>query len=359
MELEKRAFELEYRKPINEASLRDDIISYLGEYRFKVPVYDYEFFYSEGIDGNFSLRDKYDGDSMTDKAIRAIRKNEDSNRSARRETAELLGLQSLERQLDHAEDGDLVVWASPPGPKKEDCGDYGFVYIGSVKQSSENEKKISMTAVRIESPSFDQFNFYLSLASGVETTFQEDIDFLSNPFVFKSSFSNAKNVLFDVFNVEHNSEAQQYFLETIEVLSPLINELVRLTQEGASYEERKKALNTLENLASSMNMSQGVRFEENLHNLRALSYFEAIKRFGYEPEKVAGSCGASNQSNNNILSNNIFNSLGDINSIIKKEDDDMFECPKCHQLSKPPVHDECPKCHYTKQQALEDKVLVC
>lgn len=356
---ENTAFNLEYKRPVNENSLRDDIVSYLGEYRFKVPTYEYELFYSQGEDGVFALRDRYDGDSMTNKAERAITRKEDSWKQSRRERAELSGLQTLDSQLEQANDGDLVIWASPPGLKEEYYGDYGFIYVGTIMKMGNFEKRLSMTAFRIEDdPSIEKFNFYLTLMSGLQTNFKLDTDFLSNPIVIKSPLIGAKKSLFDVFNFEANSNIQQKFLETIETLSPFINDLIRLTHEGATIDERKQALNVLENLTAGMYKSINNDFSGIKSVIQTLDTSAAKIRFGHKPEIVAGSCGASGSSNN-ILSNNIFNSIGDINSIFKTEDDDMFECPKCHQLSKPPVGDSCPKCRYTRQQAMKDGQLVC
>ncbi|MFH1827178.1 MAG: hypothetical protein ABH812_01940 [bacterium] len=348
----REAFDIEYKRPVNENALHDDIVSYLGEYRFKVPTYDYEIYYSVNLNGAVSLRDKYDGDTMTDKAKRAIKKNEEKGRSSKRERAELLGLQVLEQQLEDSVEGDVVLWTSPPGPKEEGYGDYGYVYIGSVECLSE-EKKISMTAVRIEEPTLEQFSFYMSLASGVEMNFQNDTDFLSNPIIIKSPLADAKKILFDVFNFKPKSEIQQRFLNTIRALSPLINALIRLTQEGASYEERRGALNVLENLTADLSTPLKVNFDQRLNDLKALSFYEAARRYGYEPKRVAGSCGSSGTTNSSdILSNNIFNSIGDVSSILdnNNEKDDMFECPSCHQLSKPPVGNCCPKCNITFEE---------
>jgi hypothetical protein len=56
-------FSVEYDQKVTNQELYDDIVSYLGEYRFAVQKYDYELEYSNG-----ALRDSRRGESMSVKA---------------------------------------------------------------------------------------------------------------------------------------------------------------------------------------------------------------------------------------------------------------------------------------------------
>jgi len=329
MQIEKIAFSPEYRKSVHKDLLRDDIVSYLGEYRFKVKTYDYEILYSLGKDKTYALRDKYEEDTMTNKAKRAIIKNEDNGRSTRRETAELLGLISLESQIEYADDGDSILWVSPPGPKNEGYGDYGFIYIGSVERLLAHGKKILMTAVRIDNPTKDKLNFYLSLATGKQINFHDEVDFLKNPFVIKSSLSGTKELLFDLFNIKQGEYIQNKFIEAIDILSPFIDKFVDLTQRGAPIKDKKEVLNVLENLASEIYESTNYKCGQNVRILQSLNFSEAVRFFSYEPLKVAGSCGSSGGSTS-IFSNNIFNSGQSlIESVLNNDHYEDYECPHC------------------------------
>lgn len=332
MSVENRAFELEYKKPINTDALRDDVMSYLGEYRFKLPTYDYNFFYSRGPDGLFALRDKYDGDSMKDKAVRAIIRNEKNNKPTNREQAELKGLLTLERQLATTNNGDMVLWVSPPGSKEEGYGNYGFVYIGSIHENSEDEKRIDMTAIRINNPSLNQFNSYLSFITDSKKYFQKDTEFLESPFVLNYPSELAIKTLLEMFKIEKDPEIHKKFTNSMEALSPVIESLISSLQNEDSIEVKQRIFNTLENLATKMYRSRGREYGAIIDNLDSSGAAIAIIKFGnVKPETVAGSCGASGSSND-ILSNNIFNSSQSaLKDILSNDHYDDYECPHCHK----------------------------
>lgn len=333
MTVENRAFELEYKKPINTDSLRDDIISYLGEYRFRLPSYDYSFFYSRGRDGLFALRDKYDGDSMKDKAVRAIKRNEKNNRPTNREEAELKGLQSLEQQINEANHENMVLWISPPGPKEEGYGNYGFVYIGTINERSEGEKEVKMTAIRIENPNIKQFNSYLSFIIDSKKLFQKDTEFLASPFVLNYSSEFAIKTLLEMFRMEKDPEIHERFSASIQSLTPVIDELIDSIQNESLPETQRGILNTLENLASKLYKARvGDRiFYTTIDRIESMGVAHAIRNYNFKPETVAGSCGASGRSND-ILSNNIFNSgQSTLKDVLNNDHYDDYECPHCHK----------------------------
>lgn len=342
------AFRIEYNKNTPDQVVYDDVVSYLGEYRFSLPKYSYNLKFSEG-----KLRDPNRNDSMEELSQRAIDIKMKEERSFVREKAELRGSQRLNEQLRYAKTGSTIIWASPPGPKDDGYGDYGFVYFGKVDCNNLEEKNIKMTAMRVENPSIVQFNRTIQIFGDEKANYNTAEEFLANPYVFHQDLKEgyADAILEKVFSFKPNENEQETFRQIIKKMFPLIWDFI----ESRSL----RGLYSLENYALELKKDYE-RFERE-GNVEITDFSlpkgirDIIGSYDHEPPRVAGSCGSTG--NNSIKSSNIFNSLSSLNSLSESE---WFTCPKCNYKADGPIGNECPGCGLTKEAyAEESREMVC
>lgn len=336
------AFRIEYGNGIPEQVIFDDVVSYLGEYRFSLPKYSYTLKFSDG-----KLRDPHRNDSMEELSQRAIDRKVKEGKSFVREKAELRGFQSLNDELQCAKIGSTIIWASPPGPKEDGYGDYGFVYFGKVETNNLEEKNIKMTAMRVERPNAEQFNRALRMLGGKKEHATAE-EFLANPNILaedlKEGYVDA--ILKTVFNFKPNEEEQEKFNRIIKRMFPLIWELAK-----NSY-RTKQDLYALENCALKL------KRDHDFFDRKAPSRLEDLASvYRDEPPKVAGSCGSTGSSNG-IKSSNIFNSLSSLNSLLS-ENAEWFICPECNYKADGPVGNKCPGCGITKEEFAKSGQEIC
>jgi hypothetical protein len=342
-EISRSDFRLEYKGNVSDQALIDDITSYLGEYRFNLPKFSYTLKFSNG-----RLRDPHRGDPMQDLTQRSIDKKVSEGNRTSRERAEKRGIMSLDHQLISAKNEDTIVWASPPGPKEEGYGDYGFVFIGQVKEHDTLEKTIQMTAIRVESPTIGQFNRAIYLLTDEKTDYQTDEEFLANPKVLNKHLEEGyvDALLGRSFSFKPNQEEQEKFEMIMRQMSPLISDFIRSVKNPwKSKEEKIKELYALENYALKLkeDYARPERRRDNfMINYNSKPTLAGITgEYGHEPPKVAGSCPTS--SNSNILSkSSVLNSLFD--------EQEWFHCPKCGYQATGPIGDTCPECKITKEE---------
>lgn len=339
------AFGLEYESYIKDAELRDDIISYLAEYRFQLPTYEYTLHFSEDRSGAKHIRDKYRGEPMRVKAQRSIEERKARGLPTHREESELQGMIRLEDQLRFAQDGDKIYWASPPGPEEEGYGEYGFLYEGAVRVEENGKLELAMVAIRLEHPTNEQYNHALSLLTGRTIQFNHADSFLEQPFVTKGDRSiDAKKVLKELFFFEDLEGKRQEFYKLIEKLGPTIDEVIHVLKTGTK-EEKLKAFYTLENYAlylkdrpSAGNSGQIIYQESDRTSPRLV---DLTGVFGYEPPQASGSCGSTK--NNLFGSNNIFNNFEFLKKALFGEDEST--CQHCQEDSSD-NHYHCNKCNH-------------
>ena len=339
------AFRIEYKKNIPDQVVFDDVVSYLGEYRFSLPKYSYNLKFSDG-----KLRDPYRHDSMEELSQRAIALKRQEGKSFVREQAELRGFQSLNDQLKLAKTGCTIIWVSPPGPKEDGYGDYGFVYFGKVQDNNHEEKNIKMTAMRVEKPCIGQFNRVIQMFGDEKAEYKVAEAFLANPYVIDEDLKEgyADAILRKVFDFKPNEKEQEKFRQIIKKMFPLIWDF---TQSSRNL----KGLYALENYALALKKDYE-RFEREgifeVVDLRAPKVIkDIIGNYGHEPPKVAGSCGSTGNSSS-IRSSNIFNALSSLNSLSESE---WFTCPKCGFEADGPIGgDTCPGCGLTKEAYAEE-----
>ena len=334
------AFKHEFYEGATRKQITDDVVSYLGEYRFQVP----EFNYTMGLK-NGRLTDPNSGEQMILKAKKAIDTRRIEGLNTSREEAEFEGLLNIEKQL--REKSGTLVWFSPPGNEKDGYGPYGFGYTGRVKGDV-----VEMTAIRVENPQIGDFNRASQALWGKR--YERAEDFLSSPQVIDIEPNRVKDFIHGNFEIKDN-KGKEIFRRALRRLDGVINEYVHIVKRGTS-EQKRKALYALENitlevkknLESSLDTNV-IYFSDYMHpNLAAAM---ATKKYTSEPPKVLGSCGTTGRvESNDIFSNlNLFkDSARSILNNNSKDETEWFTCPKCSYKADGPIGNTCPGCGLTK-----------
>jgi hypothetical protein len=343
------AFSIEYKTNIPEKVLYDDIVSYLGEYRFNLQKYSYNLTFKDG-----KLRDPHRNDAMEDLAQRAIEKKACLGRPSEREKAEREGFRNLDAQLKQAEDKDTLIWASPPGPKEEGYGDYGFIFVGKVDNLNFSEKKINMIAIRVENPTLSQFNRAVCFLTGEKVERKAPEDFLRNPKIVKEDLKEGyvDAILGMSFDFKPKKDEKEKFIKIIQRINPLIKDFASIMRTGSDG-EKIKALNAIENYCLKIKED----YEDNRQTNFAVKEIDLrlggiIKDYGYKPPTVKGSCGSSSSTSN--LFNKLTQSISSLG-----ENQEWFVCPKCSYKADGPVGNTCPKCGLTKEEYAEETGITC
>ncbi|HLL61256.1 MAG TPA: hypothetical protein VK338_06055 [Candidatus Nitrosocosmicus sp.] len=355
------AFRQEYDRDVPPESLRKDIESYLGEYRFQLQTYDYELEFSfDPLSNEFALRDVDKKEPLKEMAKKAIKRREEEWKSTTREIAEYQGILSLEEQIASASDGGTIIWGSPPGAKEDGYGDYGFVYIGRIQTNPDSHgKKIRMQAVRVENPSMHQYKRGLTKLSGRLFPFESSEQFLATPIISENVVSNPEQILKDEFNFAVDPQKEMIFRKVIRTLTPRINEFISLVKQGYPKQDLLRMFNAIEDYALDLRTyyEETEKGDTNIIFLRRpdnlQTFDQMLQRYDYEPPEVLGSCGSSGNSSN------IFDGFSSLKSILGYSERSDFICPKCNKSSKPPVGDSCPKCGFTKKEAAKKGMKVC
>jgi hypothetical protein len=351
-----KAFNLEYLpQNLSDKSLRQDIVSYLGEYRFKIPKFNYGLSLVCDETGGQRICDPNEKEPMVTKAYRSIQERRMRGDPTHREEHELLGLMRLESQLRNANDEAIIIWASPPGPKEEGYGDYGFIYKGKIEGSLGN-KKISMTAVRVENPTINQFNRTLSKIVNRGININSADDFLSSPIVSERNISEEEfdAVLRQEFSFEEKEEEQERFSEIIKFVEPLIERLIFSIKYGTKNEKTRNFY-ALENYVISLREGQSSKNAKREY--AAPDIDRIVNVYGaYQPPVAKGSCGSTGGS----VSNMLFGSMSEMTRAGGLLDSrEPFTCPKCSYTTHKPVGNQCPGCGLTKEQYAEESGMAC
>jgi len=326
-----------YEPPTVSQQIVDDVTSYLGEYRFEVPEFEYRLGIEKG-----RIVDPNTGDLMTSKAAKAIEIRRKDGLKTSREEAELEGLIKIEDQLKDNPFGS-VIWFSPPGPPDEGYGQYGFGYVGKRKGNL-----LEMTAIRLEVPEMIDFN-RATRALWEEEGYQSPEELLSSPKVLNIDAAGVREFIHGVFEIKE-SDGNDIFRRALEKMRGVIVAFAGIQDR----EERQKALYVLENLAIELK-ARYQRGEDNIaymaeyrsYNLVA---FMAREDYTTRPPVVAGSCGASGR----VESNDIFKNIGLFGNSLSISNEEWFTCPKCHYKADGPVGDTCPGCGLTKEAYVEE-----
>lgn len=283
------SFRVEYKPDVTDPEMHDDIVSYLGEFRFRLQKYDYNLTLYQQENG-WRLGDSYQGEPMTTKAHRAMMERVLWGESTHREEAEFAGLTFLEQQLEESHIGDSIIWFSPPGSKSQGYGEYGFGFGGRVVGENEDKKSIRMTANRFERPTLEQFNEAFRHLVGPGFNGQNADDFLRMPVVIKGGLSDEfiELVFANSFGFTYDPNERARFDRVIrERISPLINEYMS-SQKDMSISDRIKSIHAMENIVAEAR--RGHSDSIILFERQTLTLAEARVQYGQVPEKVEGSC---------------------------------------------------------------------
>lgn len=354
-------FRFEYESNASDKALFDDVVYYLGEYRFRLHKTPYELKYSEG-----KLKDRHTGNTMQDVTKRELNNKIAAGNNYSRELGENKGIISLDRQLSLAKEGDAIVWASPPGPKEEGYGDYGLFFIGHIKADNVSEKTIQMTALRVKHPTIEQFNQAMHLLTGEKTGYKTPEEFLANPKVLSEHLEEGyvDEILGMSFSFKPNPQEQAKFRLIIQKMSPLISDFIQSAKNPwKTKAEKIKELYSLENYALKLkkDYEQLLTSRENV-----VIDFKPIPRlpdivgeYGYKPPQAAGSCPAINnkKNKNSLTGSNIFSKGLFLDNLLGNQE--RFNCPKCGYQADGPVGDTCPGCKLTKQEYAQETGIIC
>lgn len=335
-----KAFPLEYKDNLySKTSIQEDIVSYLGEYRFEIPKYEYSLFYSRNDTDRISVFAK-DGESMTAKSRRAIAERKQREDPTHREENETVGLQIFEQQLLRAKDGDTLFWASPPGPEEEGYGNYGFVYSGKI-----HEGTIRMAALRVENPTIEQYNRAMSILTGSRFNFVHADDFLRSPHIVSASIPDSyiEHILKQEFFYVPDEQKQKEFESIIRVLEPLIDRAVFAIQNG-SKEGKLTTFYALENYAIELRdhhrettLKEGVQYL-----IESTDLDHIISSRSYQPPMARGSCGSTEQSNMLFSGDSVVSNVLTTDKYGSRE----FNCPKCNKKNIRPMNELLEKCQH-------------
>lgn len=342
-----QAFRPEFYQEAGAQQIKDDVKSFLGEYRFEVPDHPYSMGFSEE-----KLVDPNTRESMSSKAQKAIELKKAQNLSSVREEAELEGFFSLESQLREAQTG-TIVWFSPPGAKEDGYGDYGFAYTGKKEGDI-----VKMNAIRLESPSITDFNIIAGAMWGQQEEMGAEY-FLKTPMVLDIPEDKAWEFIQGVFEIKPK-EDKVIFEESMVEMGPLIDEASVVLRYGTD-EEKRLAIAVLENRSIELKSRFSNKGNEKtiyLSDFKPLKLDDAlnIPRYISPPPLVAGSCGMSGKIEG---SNFLGKMLSSPNSLTNKENQEWFSCPKCAYKADGPVGNRCPGCGLTKEQFAKEGGEAC
>lgn len=325
------AFDLEYRPEINRQSIKDDLKSYLGEYRFQLPRYSYNLSIL-----NNELCNPETSESMADASLRSIDKKRFQGQSVTREKAEYEGFKKISEQLMTANTGDVIIWASPPGPKEEGYGDYGFLFIGEIDKTQE---RVSMEALRLESPTIDQYVKAVSEITGEGVGYKVPEEFLKNPRIVSSpDFSKIETLVRNNFHFIEDKEKKVEFENIMNKADHLVEQVIDVIQNGTE-EEKIKALFTFENYVIELKKREkqgNVIYSDERRDLESLSRY-----YSHTPPPVKGSCGSTETKSANIIGTNISSFLED-----DKYGSRTFNCPKCGAVNIRPFGELLSACQH-------------
>jgi hypothetical protein len=293
------AFNLEYEKEVDAGDVRKDIETYLLEYRLRVQEVSYKYIYGRGEQGEGRREMRSDGSR---KSLVEMSQNTIADRMLRglpthREYGERDGAESINLQMENAQDGDVLLWASPPGPKNEGYGKYGFLFVGVVKEDPtlpQDELAVHMKAIRLEDPSLAQYNQAWAILTGESEQFTHEDIFLSSPTLRQLAPDVIGRTLREQFDFSVDQRTQRISEQVLKDADKLIDHLVQVIQHGTD-QEKITAFRAVENYTLYRQAYYEKDGIEQKRYQETRSAGDLATSFGgYAPPAVEGSCGASN-----------------------------------------------------------------
>jgi len=131
---------------LNPEAVWDDLAHFFAEFSCNVPIVSYHYVQTDEqtliVPG---LETRGDVLNMVKQGVR-----EESIRSQ----MEYVGFSRFREQIIKTREPSFALWCSPPGPKEENYGDYGFLYGALIPRWQNEPRRVSMFALRI--PNFDE-----------------------------------------------------------------------------------------------------------------------------------------------------------------------------------------------------------
>lgn len=353
LERQPQAFRLEYKESTPAQRLREDIRSYLGEYRFKIPKHKFNLVYRRG------LRDPITGELMSDITKKAVEDRIWSGLSPHRELSDVKAALSLDQQLESARDGIYTIFSAspPPYPAEPGYGTHGFINYGRVVKSNDRILVGPITAARIEWMNISGSNNFLSRVKGQRVDFPTVDDVLAYPVVVAQNFSEDQidKLLGEIFHFDEDPTIKLRAERALIKLGPWIDRFIVAVKIGAP-ELTRKLFNVIENLSIKyMNEDPGVVSIDDYRSPR-----EIIRIHGEQAIQIPGSCPPYTE--DNIRSSNIFGSrFKSLNSALGEPK--WFVCPNCGYEADGPIGNMCPKekggCGITKEEFAKNGGKAC
>jgi hypothetical protein len=348
-------FSVEYSKKIDEQSLYNDIVSYLGEYRFSLGRFDYPLRFVQDDSGT-RIIDPVSGESMQAKTKRAIWEKRIRGESSTREEADDEGIGNLTTSIATAKTGDAIWIGSLPGRPEDGFGKYAFIYLGKVLRTIQTqkgvEKEIAMSAIRVENPTLESFNQAYADLAGQSLNATSPESFLRNPVVVSGKTKEQlEREIRGKFTVNGGEDEKEWFNGAIADLKPAIADFMYLVRHGGTQEEKLEAFYTIEKHADYLKKLKKLGGIRNIREQPRLIELQAVYK-NVKLENHAGSCPITNQSGNVFES-----SYGSLNKALFSESKDnkkWFHCPQCGYEAHGPVGNTCPACGLTKEDYAED-----
>jgi hypothetical protein len=350
-------FNPDFVHKLRENTIKDNLLSYAGEYRLGVK-YD-EYFYHEEKD--FTTGESYFSSNepgpIRDIYRRAIKDRESKRFSVRREVAECLGFEKLEKELLSAPVETMAIWVSPPGRKEDGYGDYSFTFVAQVIDG-EGGRRVRMVPYR-NNKTLEEHNSYLSYITGKDVSLKTDVEALSSPFFIQPTESiNTPEDLLKVIGEQEMVDVN-WKKELEEKAWPFLQAFLYLVRTNAPDKELIKVRNAFENFAIAFGKDRNIQTIE-MHDHQEIKINENFgfgyqmqidKWGGYEPPKAAGSCGLAGDmmtSGQNLTTPMEYQQrLG----ILQQDQygERNFECPTCKKENIRPYNTLLPSCQHCKK----------
>ncbi len=358
-DVDHNAFALEYAPNKAESALYKDIESYLGEYRFNIPKYEYRLNFTTDSNDQRQLRDNEEGLSMAQICQNSIDRKLILGKNIQREKAELTGIEKIDHILTTSSQGETLVWLSPPGSKEDGYGDYGFCFVGEVQDSHTNsgDKSLSMTAIRVEKPSLDQYNRFINILQSSDTPVQSPEQLLANPTMLRGvTKAHIYSLMPEIFNFKIDNKKEAKFRESMNRLQPYIMEFINMVKSGVPRAELRRAFNAIEVYSEQLRNGYSTSFDTEINNTyqtRTMSFNQLLLMYGdKKATPVAGSCGSNGKTSN------VFNKYSSLSSIMQdalnKRDYNFEKEGKCLVCGSDPTKlGPCDICQHCDDQIRE------
>lgn len=328
-----------------EQEITDNLVRYLGEYRLGVKFDEYYYRTETDEQTGEKYFVSYERGPIRDVYRKAIFAREAEGLSSRREVAECLGFEKLEKSLIDAPTGTMALWVSPPGKNEDGYGGYSFTFLSQVVEE-EGEKRVRMIPYRNEK-SIEEHNSYLSKLTGEKVELTNDSQFLSTPFVISAhrTLQTPEDIL-QVIGENEKFDAE-WSEKLIKKAWPLLQGYLYLVKNNASDEALIKARNALENFAIAFKKGVDTDFNIPMDASFETSVSWAIDAWGaITPPVVRGSCGVAGE-NEKIITPMEFQST--YGTLIKdKYGERTFECPACKKENIRPFNTLLSRCQHCK-----------